>query len=229
MTTRTALPPWLPPFLLVVPFSAVITGWFNLSEAMPVPLAVAAGAGWGAALGLLVTWLRRYTRVRAVLEDVFVAAGSVAVAFAACGGLAMLLLLNGALTAESLTGEAMQAMFLPSIPYYIVTNGILGMLLMPMMLYLGWRAGRRRIAIVAAAAIYFMMRVWTYLVFVPKRLGWAEGPGATEVLTADDRRQVAADLVLNDPRWIVLLVILGLLLAAMHVPASRGRRRKPVT
>ncbi|MQA81615.1 MAG: hypothetical protein GEV10_24555 [Streptosporangiales bacterium] len=114
---------------------------------------------------------------------------------------------------------------MPAIPYYIVANGLLEVLIVPLMLYLGWRAGRRRIAIVTAAAIYFVMRVWTYLVFVPARLGWAEGEGATKALTAAGRQQAAKDLVLNDPRWIVLLVILGFLLVAMHMPASGNRRR----
>ncbi|MQA82510.1 MAG: hypothetical protein GEV10_29295 [Streptosporangiales bacterium] len=87
----------LQPFLLVVPFTAVITGWFNLSEALPVPLAVVIGASWGVVLGLLGIWVKRSMRLRAGLEDIVVAAGVVAVAFAACGGLAFLLTFGGAL------------------------------------------------------------------------------------------------------------------------------------
>jgi hypothetical protein len=211
----------LQPFLLVVPFTAVITGWFNLSEALPAPLAVVIGAAWGVVLGLLAGWVQHRARLRAWLEDLFVASAVVAVAFAACGGLAFLLAFGGALDAESLTGEALHALFTPAIPYYIVANGLLEMLIMPLLLYLGWRAGRRRIVIVTAAAIYFVMRIWTYLVFVPARLGWAEGEGATQALTAAEKHQATQDLMLNDPRWIVLLAILGLLLIAMHMPAAR--------
>lgn len=229
MSARGSFPAWVRPFLVVVPFSAVITGWFNLSGFLPLPVAVLVGAAWGVGLGLVATWVGRHERWRARLEDGFVAAGVVAVAFAACGGLAFLLMLGGALSAESLTGEALHALFLPSIPYYIVTNSVLEMLLIPMVLYLGWRAGRRRVVLLAAGAIYFAMWVWTYLVFVPARLGWAEGAGATEVLTAADRRQAASDLMVDDPRWIVLLVILALLLLAMHWPASGARHRHPVT
>jgi len=215
----------LQPFLLVVPFTAVITGWFNLSEALPAPIAVVIGAAWGVLLGLLASWVKRSTRLRAWLEDIVVAGGVVAVAFAACGGLAFLLAFGGALGAGSLTGEALHALFMPAIPYYIVANGVLEMLIMPLMLYLGWRAGKRRVAIVTAAAIYFVMRIWTYLVFVPARLGWAEGEGATQALTAAERQQAAHDLMLNDPRWLVLLAILGLLLIAMHMPASKTTHR----
>jgi hypothetical protein len=221
VTRRPKVDQRLRPFLLVVPFTAVITGWFNLSEVVPAPMAVAIGAAWGVVLGLLASRVKQSTRLRAWLEDSFVAAGVVAVAFAACGGLAFLLAFGGALDAESLTGEALHALFMPAIPYYIVANGLLEMLIMPVMLYLGWRAGKRRIAIVTAAAIYFVMRIWTYLVFVPARLGWAEGEGATQALTGAERRQAAQDLMLNDPRWIVLLAILALLLIAMHMPAAR--------
>jgi len=225
MSTFTTRQPTLrqriQPFLLVVPFTAVITGWFNLSEALPAPVAVLLGAVWGVLLGLLVGWVKRRTKWDAPLEDITVASGIVAVAFAACGGLAFLLAFDGALNAESLTGEALHALFMPAIPYYIVANGVLEMLIMPLMLYLAWRPGRRRVVIVAAATIYFVMRIWTYLVFVPARLGWAEGEGATNALTPAERLQAAEDLMLNDPRWIVLLVILGLLLLAMQMPASR--------
>jgi len=225
MSTFTTRQPTLrqriQPFLLVVPFTAVITGWFNLSEALPAPVAVLLGAVWGVLLGLLVGWVKRRTKWDAPLEDITVASGIVAVAFAACGGLAFLLAFDGALNAESLTGEALHALFMPAIPYYIVANGVLEMLIMPLMLYLAWRPGRRRVVIVAAATIYFVMRIWTYLVFVPARLGWAEGEGATTALTPAERLQAAEDLMLNDPRWIVLLVILGLLLLAMQMPASR--------
>jgi len=223
-TPRPMLRQRVQPYLLVVPFTAVITGWFNLSEAMPAPFAVVVGAAWGVLLGLLVGWMKRRTRWDSPMEDITVASGIVAVAFAACGGLAFLMAFDGALDAESLTGEALHALFMPAIPYYIVANGVLEMLIMPLMLYLGWRPGRRRILIVAAATIYFVMRVWTYLVFVPARLGWAEGEGATNALTPSERLQAAEDLMLNDPRWIVLLVILGLLLLAMQMPASKTTR-----
>ena len=60
------------PFLLSVPFTATITGLFNLSDTLPVPLAFAVGAGWGIVLGLAATWLTTKPVLSAWIEDSFV-------------------------------------------------------------------------------------------------------------------------------------------------------------
>jgi hypothetical protein len=213
----------LQPFFLAVPFTTVVTGLFNLSEQLSVPLGLLAGAGWGVALGLALTWIGRKETTAAWIEDTLVVAGITAVAFAACGGLMALLMLAGALDSPSLTGETLLTLFLPTIPFYIVTNSLLELLIVPGLLYLGWRAGRRRILIVAAAGMYSFLRVWTYLAFVPARLGFA-GEGHTNVpLTAAERQQAYQELMVDDPRWVVLLVIFGILLVAAHLPRLRER------
>jgi hypothetical protein len=213
----------LRPFLLAVPFTTVVTGLFNLSEPLSVPLGLLAGAGWGVALGLALTWIGRKEAVAAWLEDVLVVAGITAVAFAACGGLMALLMLAGALESPSLTGETLLELFLPTIPYYIVANSALELLIVPALLYLGWRAGRRRILIVAAAGLYFLLRVWTYVAFVPGRLGFADEVHTDEPLTAAERAQAHQELMVDDPRWILLLVIFGILVLAAHLPRLRER------
>jgi hypothetical protein len=124
------------------------------------------------------------------------------------------LLLNGAIASSSLTGETLESTFLPSIPYYIVVNQVLEVLVIPLLLVLTWRPGLRRALVLPAVALYFGMRVWTYLTFVPHRLGWAESGHDTQVLTAAERRQASDDLMLADPRWVLLLAMFGLLLAA---------------
>ena len=204
-------------FLVVVPFSALITGLFNLGEFLPWPIAILLGATWGFLIGLVA---QRIRHPRA--EDALIAIGAAGFAFAGCGGLMAILLLKGALNSTSLTGEALEQMFLPSIPYYIAVNSTLEVLVIPLILYVGWRPGRRRILIVAAAALYFGMRVWTYLAFVPARLGWADSDHSTQALTAAERAQAQTDLMLNDPRWILLLVMFALFLLAALVRAAEG-------
>lgn len=213
---------WLPPFLLAVPFTAIITGLFNLSDALPAPVAVAVGAGWGIVLGLIAIWIRmRKPILSAWFEDGMVYLGTVGFAFAGCGGLMAILMLAGALESSSLTGESLEALFLPAIPYYIIVNSLLEILIIPLVLLFGWRTGNRRILIVAAAALYFVMRIWTYLAFVPARLGWAESDHATEALTAAERQQAYADLMVDDPRWILLLAMFAIFLLAAHLPRLR--------
>lgn len=220
--------PTLAPFLLVVPFTATITGAFNLSEALPLAIAVAVGGGWGILVGIAATWLRSKPKAAAWVEDSLVFVGTVALAFAACGGVMALLMLNGALSSSSLTGETLEAMFVPMIPYYIAANAPLEMVIMPALLVLGWRAGKRRVLIVAGAAMYFGLRVWTYIAFVPARLGFAESGHTTDPMTEAERHQAYLDLKVDDPRWILVLAILSIFIVAAAFPRLRAVKARAV-
>jgi hypothetical protein len=158
------------------------------------------------------------------LEDVFAYLGTVGFAFAGCGELMAILPLNGALDSSSVTGETLQSTFMPAIPYYIIVNSILEILIIPAVIAFSWRPGPRRVLILAGAALYLAMRVWTYLAFVPARLGWADEDHAAQVLTAVERRQAAQDTMLNDPRWALLLAMMAIFLIAAHL--SRVREQK---
>jgi hypothetical protein len=221
MKTTMSRREWLQPLFLVVPFTTIVSGLFNFSDYLPVPLAVLAGAAWGGLLCLIAAWISRNRVLAAWVEDALVVLGATAVAFAACGGLMAILMLGGVLNSPSLTGETLLELFLPTIPYYIVTNAALELLIIPGLLLLGWRAGRRRILIVTAAALFFALRVWTYLAFVPARLGFAESGQAAVPLTAVERQQAYDQLMVDDPRWMLLLVIFGVLLLAAHLPRLR--------
>lgn len=213
------------PFFLAVPFAAVITGLFNLADFVPVPIALGIGAAWGIVVGLIASRVSSSAIRGAWIEDALVYLGTVCFAFAGCGGLMAILLLKGAIDSSSLTGESLEQMFLPSIPYYIAVNSVLEVLVIPAILYFAWRPGRRRILIVATAAAYFVMRVWTYLAIVPARLGWADSAHSTQTLTPAERHQAAKDLMLNDPRWIPLLLMFATFLVAAHLPRTRDLNR----
>lgn len=215
---------WLQPFLLAVPFTAIVSGVFNLSNLFPLPVALVIGAGWGVVLGLIVSWINKKAMLSAWLEDSFVVLGVFASAFSACGGLVALLMLDAALDSSSITAETLVMMYLPLIPYYIIANTPMELLIIPALLFLGWRAGKRRILIIAAAALYFALRVWSYLVFVPNRLAFAELERSTGPFTAAERQQAYADLKVDDPRWILVLVIFATLLLAAHFPRFREQR-----
>jgi hypothetical protein len=213
--------PALAPFLLAVPFTATITGAFNLSDLLPFPVAIAVGAGWGIVVGIAATWLRSKPKPAAYVEDSLVFVGTIALAFAGCGGVMALLMLNGALDSSSLTGETLESMFLPMIPYYIGANAPLELVVMPALLFLGWRAGKRRVLIVVGAALYFGLRVWTYVAYVPARLGFGESSHTAAPMTAAERNEAYLDLKVDDPRWIVVLVILAVFIAAASFPRLR--------
>lgn len=215
---------WLLPCCLVVLFTAVLQS-LGLSEFVSLVPALLAGLGWGIAIALIAIWLRSRVRPSAWVEDALVAFGAVAMGFLAFGGGAGLLLWRNALDSSSVTGETMVAMFLPSIPLAIATNAPMELIVVPGLLILGWRRGARRILIVAAAALFFVHRVWTYLVFASVRLDFAQAERSTAPLSEPERREFADALQLDDPRWILNLAIFGVFLLAAFL--SRVRELTP--
>jgi hypothetical protein len=211
---------WLLPFCLSISFTLAIQT-LGLSEFLPVPLALLAAAGWGSAIGLIAIRISNKVRLSAWVEDALVVVGAVAMAFFAFGGLVGILLLSSALQSSSLSGETLVLMFLPSIPLAIIANAPVELLVVPVLLILGWRQGTRRILIVAAAALYFVHRVWTYLVFASDRLDFAQTEKSTTPLTTAERQQFYTDLHLDDPRWILNLAIFAVFLLAAHFSRVR--------
>ncbi|AVT35944.1 hypothetical protein [Plantactinospora sp. BB1] len=214
---------WLPPLALAVAFVAVVEG-LSLVEFLPVPVALLVALGWGVGIGLLATWLRGRATLAAWLEDGLVALGVVTMALFAFGGAAGLLMLDAALESPTLTGQTLVLMFLPSIPVAILGNVPTELVVIPMLLVLGWRPGRRRILVVVAAALYFVHRVWTYLVFSSARLDFAETERSTTPLTEAERERLGSALHVDDPRWILNLVIFAVFLLAAHFSRVREAR-----
>lgn len=209
------------PFVIGVPFTATITGVFTLSDSMPMAASILAAAVWGAVLGFAAMWLQAKPRAAAWVEDLLVASAIFVLAFLACGGVMALRTLNGALTSSSLTGETLEAMFWPMIPYYITANAPMELFIVPALLFLGWRPGPRRILIATTAVLFFVFRVWTYIAYAPGRLGFTQDEHSSAALSAADRQTAYLDLKLDDPRWILLLVIMGVLVAAAALPRLR--------
>jgi hypothetical protein len=58
-------------------------------------------------------------------------------------------------------------------------------------------------------------------------MGFAEAGHTSTPLTEAERQQAYTELMLDDPRWIVLLVIFGILVLAMHLPRLRSVGRLP--
>ncbi|MEU0551677.1 hypothetical protein [Micromonospora sp. NPDC005979] len=199
------------PFVLVAVFTIVVQG-LSLMEFLPLPVALLIGAAWAVIVGLAARWASRGPTRSAWVEDSLVALGCVTMALFAFGGAVGLLMLGTALDSSSITGETMVTMFLPSIPIAIAANVPTELVILPGLLILGWRPGTRRVLYVTAAALYFVHRIWTYLVFAPDRLDFAAAERSTAALTPAEKEQFAAALHVDDPRWILNLVIFAVLL-----------------
>lgn len=201
------------PFVLLAVFTVVVQG-LSLMEFVPWPVALLIGAGWAAVIGVVARGISRRPVLSAWVEDGLVALGCVTMALFAFGGAVGLLMLGTALDSSSVTGETMVTMFLPSIPIAIAANVPTELVIIPVLLVLGWRPGTRRLLFVAAAALYFVHRIWTYLVFAPDRLDFAAAEQSTAVLSLAEKNQFAAALHVDDPRWIMNLLIFAVLLGS---------------
>ena len=201
----------LMPFALVAVFTVVVQG-LSLMEFLPLPVALLVGAGWAVVIGLAARWIVRRPTSSAWAEDALVALGCTTMALFAFGGAIGLMMMGAALDSSSVTGETIVTMFLPSIPIAIAANVPTELVIIPGLLILGWRTGARRILFVAAAALYFVHRIWTYLVFAPDRLDFAAAEQSTTALTATEKQQFAEALHVDDPRWILNLFLFAIFL-----------------
>ena len=70
--------------------------------------------------------------------------------------------------------------------FIITLNTLMEWLLIPAALFLTWRIPERRMFIVSAAVIYYAMRIWSYIYFVPNIFEFgampAGGPFSAELV-----------------------------------------------
>lgn len=177
-----------------------------------------AGLGWALLVGWVTGRIGTTSERRSKAEDVFVFCGVICAAFLCCGGVMMILLMGAALDESSTTHQTLSAMMAPTLPYYIVGNTAMELLIVPAALFLGWRADRRRLLLCTATLLYFASRVWTYLVYAQRRTETASGP-----LSDEDIRWYKETLVV-DYRVVLLGAVLALFTAAAFLPARQWFR-----
>jgi hypothetical protein len=111
-----------------------------------------------------------------------------------------------------------------ALPYYLL-NTPLEWLLIPAALLLNARIPKRRTLIMIAATMFFALRVWSYLYFVPDILDWNQGTTG-QPLSADQLDQAALWVDLS---WIRLgadAAIALLLLGAAFIPGASADVRE---
>ena len=122
-------------------------------------------------------------------------------------------IMAAALNEPSTTGAVLSALMWPAVPFYIVLNSAMELLLLALLVFWNWDTDqRRRTLILTSVAIYFVMRVWTYLVFAETRLDIASHP-----LSPADIAWFKQTLA-GDFRIILNIVVFGLLLLATCIP-----------
>ena len=219
----------LGPFLVAVPALTVVGGLgFSALGGFGAAL-IAGGVGlvWGLLLGFIATRLARRESSRPALANVSVFLATLGSGLMAGGALLEMLLLSAGLGTPSTTFTMIHPPFGGSFNLFIITlNSLMEWLLIPAALFLNWRIPERRTLIVIAAGLYYAMRVWTYIYFVPNIFEFGalspDGPFSAEVV---ERFRIWVNL-----SWlrfgVDILTNLLFLLAAFVAASASGNFRK---
>jgi hypothetical protein len=212
----------LGPFLVVGPALSVVggLGFSALGGFGAALIAGGVGLGWALLLGFIATRLSRRESRRPALANVSVFFATLGSGLMAGGALLEMTLLSAGLGTPSTTFTMIHPPFGGSFNLFIITlNSLMEWLLIPAALFLNWHIPRRRTLIVIAAVVYYAMRVWSYIYFVPNIFEFGalppDGPFSAEVV---ERFRIWVNL-----SWLRFGVDLStnvLFVLAAFVPAS---------
>jgi hypothetical protein len=213
----------LGPFLVVVPALSVVggIGFSTLGGFSAALIAGGFGLGWGLFLGFIAMRLAQRESWRAALANVSVFFATLGSGLMVGGALLEMMLLSAGLGTPSTTFTMIHPPFGGSFNLFIITlNSVMEWLLIPMALFLNWHIPKRTTLIVIAAAVFYAVRVWTYVYFVPNIFEFGalppEGPFSAEVV---ERFRIW--VTLSWLRFAIQDVLTYLLfLLAAFVPAS---------
>ncbi len=217
-----------PPYLIVAPILATIGAFYGkifLPKDVVGPIAGAvAGLVWALLLGVIAHRLMRRQSSIAVLANAPVALAIIAIGLMTGAGLMYGWMMAAALSEPSTTYAVLSALMWPAVPFFIALNSTMEILLVGLLVFCNWDSDpRRRTLIILGVATYFVMRVWTYLVFAEARLDIAQhalSPADVEWFKAT----LAMDLrvVLNLISYICL--VLAALLPRRLLPSTVSGR-----
>ena len=206
------------PYLAAVPFLMIIFGCYG--RILPFgPLGILGmalvGLLWALALGFVASWLERREAWRAHLANAPLLLGIVATGLMIGGGVMYGSMMREALGEPSLTYAVLSALMQPAVPFYIVLNTTMELLLVPLLVFWNWDTGPKRKALVLIGVItYLAMRIWTYLVFAEMRLGLSQ-----QTLSAADVAWFEQTLA-TDFRIVLNLITFTCFLLAAVAPAA---------
>jgi hypothetical protein len=210
------------PYHVAVPFLAVILA-FYAKQFLPlgfVGIAAGAliGALWAVGLGFVAQRLARREEWRVRLANTSAFLSIIVIGLTIGGGLMYAFMMKMALNEPSLTYAVLSALMKPAVPYYIILNTSMELFLVSLIVFWNWDTSpKRRALILVGVFAYFVMRIWTYLVFAETRLEISQRP-----LTAADvewfKQTLAGDfrLVLNNITYVCFLL-------AAFLPARANR------
>jgi hypothetical protein len=204
-----------PPYLIVAPILATIGGFYGkmfLPIGVVGPIAGAvAGLAWALLIGIIANRLMRRRTWLAVLANALLALAIIAIGLMTGGGLMYGWMMAAALSEPSTTYAVLSALMWPAVPFFITLNSTMEILLVGLLVFCNWHSDpRRRTLIILGVAAYFVMRVWTYLVFAEPRLDIAR-----HALSPADVEWFKATLAMDFRIVLNLISAICLVLAAL--------------
>src|SRR5690606_9101597 len=110
------------------------------------------------------TWHKR-------LANASVFVSIMAVGPMAGAGYMYIAMMLAAVAEPSMTYAGLSALMQPAVPFYIVLNSLLELLVMLLVVFSNWHVDRkRRMYSLIGVGLYLVMRIWTYLVYAEMRL-----------------------------------------------------------
>jgi hypothetical protein len=200
------------PYLITVPATSLVVALGATGLALGTAGIIggaALGLAWSVVLGIAVERVlrTRHGQHRLANGSVFLAIVASGVIFG--GGLMYGLLMRAAAVAPA---EVLSAMMQPTIPFFIILNTPLELLIVPGAVFTTWQNDTRRRRVLAAAAAFYALRIWSYLAYVPKRMEIAAGPLSPQEI---DWFQCSMEA---DDRSILLAVVFVVFTLAAFVP-----------
>jgi hypothetical protein len=219
--------------MVVVPALVVVSA-IGFSTLGGIGAALVAGSlalGWSLLLGFIALRLARSESRRAALANGSMFLVTLAMGLMAGGGLPYQLLLSAGLSTPSTTFTMIHPPFSDTSNVFIITmNSLMEWLLIPAALFCNWHIPKRRTLIVIAAAAFYVMRVWSYIYFVPNIFEFGalppDGPFSAEVV---ERFRMWVNLNWIRIAFQEVLTYLLFLLAAFVPASATSTFRKPAS
>ena len=167
------------PYLVVAPMLATILGFygnmFAPSKVLGTITGALAGVLWAVLVGAIANRILRRSKQNVWLANAPVFLAVIAIGLMAGASLMYTWMMAAALNEPTTTYAVLSALMWPAVPFYITLNSAMELVLLALLVFWNWDVdARRRAFILVGVALYFAMRVWTYLVFAETRLDIAQ-------------------------------------------------------
>lgn len=204
------------PYVVAIPFAMILFGFYGTF--LPYGLLGIAGFSvigliWALFLGFIANRLLRREVWHKWLANTPLFLSIIAVGFMAGGGSMYIFMMFGAVKEASTTYATLSALMQPAVPFFIIINTALELVIMLLVVFFNWNVdGRRRNLSLIGVGLYLVMRIWTYLVYAETRLAIS-----TETLSAADVEWFTRTLA-TDYRPILEVIAQGLFILAAMIP-----------